>query len=577
MTMRIIVSIGFEVGETLRLVEWLHKNYPGSDIDIIRKGQDAHFFKDKGIKKIRDLNLSSVREVLSFAKSMLFEKYDIAFFPSSLTPSCIESKHIFLFFLVRAKKKLIITKEFNQRLFSAPLLPLLVLLKNGTLYLIAKTLSYIILHIPDSLGREIPNRKRNGKLGLFIYKIPDASHHFVYREVLELKKDIGDDAVIISLLKGEEKFSTSDTRELNEMGISFFPDYKTNISQILIGFIKAAILNPLITRRLLGIYKNETDGRGKFISPSIFSDHYHPLGGFHLAELLKKQRISHLHVYGSSMLSNYAFAAFSLTGIPFSFTAYVDFDYSYPFKMLEQKLKASRLAIVHTDFCKERLLSYYDNGNIKVCRIGLDLSKFKYQEGTYGDRIEILFIGNLVEKKGLNYLLKACKILKEGNWQFFCSVIGDGPLRSELMKLAIDYNIESNIKFLGAISNDEVKAFFSPEKILVQPSIYASDGERDGIPTVIIEAMAKGTAVISTNISGIPEAVIKEKTGILVEEKDADALAAAIIRLHSDKELSARLRAEARIKVETDYNIKHNSMAVKKEIYNIWQTEKEQP
>jgi len=110
------------------------------------------------------------------------------------------------------------------------------------------------------------------------------------------------------------------------------------------------------------------------------------------------------------------------------------------------------------------------------------------------------------------------------------------------------------VRFLGGLPNDEVMAYFTPDAILVQPSVYAPDGERDGMPTVIAEAMAMGTLVVSTHMSGIPEAVRDGENGLLVPPEDAAALAGAIEMLASDPELRRRLGAEAARTVREMYD-----------------------
>ena len=161
-----------------------------------------------------------------------------------------------------------------------------------------------------------------------------------------------------------------------------------------------------------------------------------------------------------------------------------------------------------------------------------------------------------MEKKGVEYLLRACGILKDLGLIPSLRVVGDGPLMPSLKELAAGLDLGREVEFVGAVSTEALHGLYAPDTILVQPSVYASDGERDGIPTVIVEAMAVGTPVIATRVSGIPEIVSHNETGLLVDEKDPKALASAILHLHDDGKLCLRLKKNARAKVELEYDIR---------------------
>jgi glycosyltransferase involved in cell wall biosynthesis len=140
----------------------------------------------------------------------------------------------------------------------------------------------------------------------------------------------------------------------------------------------------------------------------------------------------------------------------------------------------------------------------------------------------ILSTGRLIEKKGHRYLIEACRILEESGFSnFLCKIIGDGPLKDELCLLVSRLELGEKILLLGSLSQDEVFKNLKKADLFVLPCIAARNGDMDGIPVSLMEAMACGKPVISTNISGIPE-LVKEGAGVLVPPGDSKAIADAI-------------------------------------------------
>src|SRR5262249_14183404 len=148
----------------------------------------------------------------------------------------------------------------------------------------------------------------------------------------------------------------------------------------------------------------------------------------------------------------------------------------------------------------------------------------------------LLLVGRLVEQKGVEYLLRACRILADEGRSFFCTVVG-GHTPTEinhgihLRKLARSLGLLDRVIFAGSRSPDEVLGFYAAADLVVLPSVICANGARDVTPNVLLEAMAMRRPVVSTAITGIPEIVVHEETGLLVPPRDADALAAAIARI----------------------------------------------
>jgi glycosyltransferase involved in cell wall biosynthesis len=165
-----------------------------------------------------------------------------------------------------------------------------------------------------------------------------------------------------------------------------------------------------------------------------------------------------------------------------------------------------------------------------------------------------------VEKKGLDVLLRASAILKKRNLPFQCLLIGDGPEMGRLQSLVAELNLEGEVRFTGAISTDGVRSFLVPNNVIVVPSVYARDGERDGIPTVLVEALACGVPAVASAISGIPELIDDGESGLLVPERDAERLASAIEAVLTNPDLRARFGPNGRRKVLRDFDVRVNAL-----------------
>lgn len=193
-----------------------------------------------------------------------------------------------------------------------------------------------------------------------------------------------------------------------------------------------------------------------------------------------------------------------------------------------------------------------------VHRMGINLEKFKFSERRKksGGSIGVLTVGRLIEKKGHEYAIKAiAKIVRKyRNIEYI--IAGGGPLRSKLEDLVSELGIESYIKFLGAVEQNEVLKLYYESHIFVLLSVTASNGDQEGIPVVLMEAQATGLPVISTYHTGIPEVVLDGKSGFLIPEKDVNALAERLEYLIEHPELWPEMGRAGRKFVEEKYDIK---------------------
>ena len=167
--------------------------------------------------------------------------------------------------------------------------------------------------------------------------------------------------------------------------------------------------------------------------------------------------------------------------------------------------------------------------------------------------------GALVDKKGWSDLVAAWRILADRGRACSCVVAGTGVLEEALRAQVVRLGLEDRVMLAGARSQEEVRALVQGAAALAAPCVLGSDGNRDGLPTVLLEAMALGTPCVSTDVTGIPEALHDGETGLMVGQRDPAALAAALERLLDDAELRVRLARAARELVEERFDVHANA------------------
>jgi len=193
---------------------------------------------------------------------------------------------------------------------------------------------------------------------------------------------------------------------------------------------------------------------------------------------------------------------------------------------------------------------------IGVHHMGVDVKKFKPQKRRSSDRIRILTIGRLTEKKGLEYSIKAVAeaIKQNPEFQIEYNIIGGGKLKDRLGKLVKELNMEQNILLLGPKKQEQLRKYLYGSDIFVLSSNTAKDGDMEGIPVSLMEAMATGLPVVSTTHSGIAELVDSEVNGLLVPPKDLKGLADSISTLVKSPKKRVKFGREARKKIEMEFN-----------------------
>lgn len=183
---------------------------------------------------------------------------------------------------------------------------------------------------------------------------------------------------------------------------------------------------------------------------------------------------------------------------------------------------------------------------IIVRSMGVDLRKVFTPGDTKAPRYKLVFVGRLVEKKGVSVLLKAMSLLRDAHPQAELTIIGDGPDRKSLQAMAKQLGLGSTVEFRGSVINRDLPQELRNAAIAVMPSIVARSGDQEGLGLVAIEAMGCGCAVVATDLPAIRDSVRHEETGLIARAGDANSLATQISRLLDDDQLRRRLATDGR-------------------------------
>lgn len=281
-------------------------------------------------------------------------------------------------------------------------------------------------------------------------------------------------------------------------------------------------------------------------------------GGF-VATSCRAAGVRHIHAHFANAPTAVARFASLMSGIPFSFTAHAKDLYLTPKRVIMRRSRAASFVATCTrynaDYLRD-LLGVDQAHKINLVYHGIDLAHFSSRRADRAPGTPlILSVGRLVPKKGHDDLIEACAILRDAGHRFRCMIVGAGPLRAELAALIGRHDLAELVTLRGAMTHADLIGLYRDATLFALAPRIAEDGDRDGIPNVIAEAMAIGVPVVSTAVSGIPEVVRDGETGLLVPPRDAPALARALGTLLADPDLAATFASAARDLLERAFDL----------------------
>jgi colanic acid/amylovoran biosynthesis glycosyltransferase len=276
---------------------------------------------------------------------------------------------------------------------------------------------------------------------------------------------------------------------------------------------------------------------------------------------LQQMGIRHVHAHFAGMAARTAFWIERFFPITFSFTAHAN-DIFAPRDFaigLDSLVGAARVIVTVADYAARFLQERFPNHADRIYRVynGLNLAEFSRADFSAAPPL-VVAMGRLIAKKGFADLICACGLLAERGKSFQCEIIGEGPLENELRGKIEQLDLRNRIALSGAKRQREVRQRLAAANVFVLPSVMDPEGGMDNLPTVIMEAMATGLPVVSTVIGGIPEMVIENETGFLVQPGDAVALAEAIEKVISNRSVAQTLGQAGQERAEKLFSIEKN-------------------
>lgn len=396
------------------------------------------------------------------------------------------------------------------------------------------------------------------KVAFVCHIFPWITQTFTYNEVEALKEN-GIPLVVMAFKKPSPdvygKLTAGMLASLKHTVYIPFPLSYRGLLLQLQGFLRRPF-------RYIGLFWQVLNG--KFANFSNFNLRLHSIvdfmRGICIGMLLKDSGFRHIHAEFGDHASTSAWVAHKYADVPFSFRSHATFN---P-QLIQNKVSDADFVLCVSEFEKRQLASWGKSSRsnrIFVEYLGVDIEHWQPDTKVScvdGDEL-ILSVGTLIELKGHEYLIKACRFLKERSVKFRLIIVGEGSEYGRLMRLREELDLRLEVDFRSYCDINEVRKLMHQASVFCLPSVVTSCGDSDGIPLVLMEAMAVGKACISTKVAGIPELIVDGANGLLVEPRDPEALAKAIETVLIDRRLREELGRSARSQIVQKFNLKKNA------------------
>lgn len=289
-----------------------------------------------------------------------------------------------------------------------------------------------------------------------------------------------------------------------------------------------------------------------------------------VAQRCRRDGVTLIHAHFANAPAAVAWLASAMSGIPYSFTTHAKDLYLTAPHVLRRRIRDASFVTTCTGYNVDHLKTIAppaDHAKIHLVYHGIDLARFAMraadEHDARGREPLILSVGRLVPKKGHDDLIAACQILQQEGIRFRCAIVGEGPLRADLEADIARRGLARQVVLKGAMTHGDLIDFYRESDVFALSPRIVADGDRDGIPNVIVEAMAIGVPVVSTSVSGIPEVVRNNVTGLLVPSESPAALAAALRRLLGNPAIGVEMAANARAQLEGGFNSRETTKVLR--------------
>ena len=405
-------------------------------------------------------------------------------------------------------------------------------------------------HPADAGQRSLPPQR----IAYLAPEIPATSATFVYAEIVELQSR---GIAVFPFSVHRPEHAATDPEASLVRGTRYL--YERGLARLVRTVAGSLLLRPLALLRALGWAVHDCARTG-LLSMTAAKLLYQFLVANSLAMDLGRLNTQHLHIHFAHVPTQIGMYAAAIAGIPFTFTAHANDLFERGILLREKALRAAK-AITISNYNVRYLADLgVPREKLAVVRCGVPaLSTTQFARKPRSGAARIGSLGRLVEKKGMDDLLRACAILADRGVGFELEIAGYGPLENELKRLATKLGIEERVSFLGALRHDRVSEWLRSLDVFALAARRDRNGDTDGIPVVLMEAMAEGIPTVSTRIGGIPELIEDGVSGLLSGSGEPEAFAENLLRLIKSEKDRNRLANGGRKQIEQEFSREQNA------------------
>lgn len=403
-------------------------------------------------------------------------------------------------------------------------------------------------------------RSRDKRLVYVLGRFPSLSETFILREMRELEER-GLKLCVMSLGPGDQTVH-ADARELARR--TAYRPRPLSLRMILV-LLLAPLLHPFgyfgTWLHVLALCLRRPSAAGELVRSQLAAAAF--------ACALRGRRVAHVHAHFASMPATVGMLLAQMLDTTFSISAHARDLFTDETRLLDYKLREAEFVTVCTRYGLEHLRRQYpvaSSERLHLAYHGIDVVEHMPRLGDVrsDEPPLIISVGRLVEKKGYPILLRAAAILRRRGVDFELHIVGSGPDEADLRSQAHGLALDDCVHFHGPMPHEQLVPLFSTAALFVLACVVASDGDRDGLPNVFLEALAMGIPAVGTRVSAIPELIEHEQTGLLATPGDPDDLADQMERLLFDEQLRAQVIEQGRLAVVAKFDVKQNVAAMAK-------------
>ncbi len=367
----------------------------------------------------------------------------------------------------------------------------------------------------------------------------------------------GFDVVPLSLERPTERIVHAEATELAKR--TLYPPPLFSLRSALAQLV-AAIRHPagyLSAVQIVVARSVRTPGEARQLVSSLL------VAGYFAVKLGRSVR--HIHAHFATKPTTVAWLLAEISGCGYSISCHARDIFTSEAMALATKIAQAEFVTVCTDYGRQRLLREHRlvaEGKLHLIYHGIDVNRFLSAPRPPSERPVILSVGRLVEKKGYPFLLHAASLLRSRGIEFRLVIVGEGPERQDLLRMSAGLGLQDTVEFVGALPQERLINLYSDADVFALASVVATDGDRDGLPNVLLEALAMGIPTVASDISAIPELLEPHKTGLLATPGDARDLADKLEMALYDEEFRERVSVLGRERVCRYFDINRNVSAL---------------